>query len=87
MNPKEALHARAGRYINTLRRAAVMGDVSDQIAKTATQIFEKFNDVRNNQSLAHDNQLLRQAEGRYVFETILSLLRFIKALDEAKFGR
>ena len=38
-------------------------------------------------ALAHDNQLLGRAEGRYVFEAILSLLRFIKALDEAKFGR
>jgi hypothetical protein len=86
VNHKDSLHGRAGRYINTLRRAGQIGEISDQIAKSATQIFERFNDVRNNSSLAHDNQLLGRAEGRYVFETILSLLRFIKALDEAKFG-
>ncbi|CAN5391860.1 hypothetical protein BH09PSE1_BH09PSE1_02230 [soil metagenome] len=87
VGPKDTLNGRAGRYINSLRRQGQIGDVSDQIAKSATQIFERFNDVRNNRSLAHDNQLLGRAEGRYVFETILSLLRFIKTLDEAKFGR
>jgi hypothetical protein len=83
----EALHARVGRYVNNLRRAGQIGDYSAQIAKSATQIFEQFNHVRNNQSLAHDNQMLSVAEGKYVFETVLSLLRFIKAMDEAKFGR
>lgn len=87
VGPKDSLHGRAGRYINGLRRQGLMGDVSEQIARSATQIFERFNDVRNNRSLAHDNQLLGIAEGRYVFETVLSLLRFIKALDEARFGR
>lgn len=49
-------------------------------------IFERFNDVHNNRSLAHDNQPLGKAVGRYVVET-MSLLRFIAALDEAKFDR
>ncbi|WP_333611671.1 abortive infection family protein [Brevundimonas bullata] len=87
VSQKDSLHGRAGRYINSLRRTGQIGEISDQIAKSATQIFERFNDVRNNSSLAHDNELLGRAEGRYVFEAILSLLRFIKALDEAKFGR
>ncbi|MDP1615987.1 abortive infection family protein [Phenylobacterium sp.] len=87
VSPRDSLHGRVGRYINSLRRAGQIGEISDQIAKSATQIFERFNDVRNNSSLAHDNRLLSRAEGRYVFETVLSLLRFIKALDEAKFGR
>ena len=87
VSAKDSLHGRAGRYINALRRSGQIGEVSDQIAKSATQIFERFNDVRNNRSLAHDNQLLGKAEGRYVFEAVLSLLRFIKALDEAKYGR
>lgn len=84
---KDSLHGRAGRYINGLRRAGQIGEVSEKIAKSATQIFGQFNDVRNNRSLAHDNQLLGRAEGRYVFETVLSLLRFIRALDEARYGR
>ncbi len=83
----DALHARAGRYINGLRQAGQIGEYSAQIAKSAVQVCENFNQVRNKQSLAHDNTILGIAEGRYVFETVLSLLRFIRALDEAKFGR
>ena len=83
----DSLHGRAGRYINNLRRAGQIGDYSEKIAKSAVQVMEQFNGVRNNASLAHDNTILGIAEGRYVFETVLSLLRFIKALDEAKFGR
>lgn len=83
----EALHARAGRYINSLRQAEHISEYSAKIAKSAVQIMEQFNQVRNNHSLAHDNEMLSLAEGQYVFETVLSLLRFVKALDEAKFGR
>lgn len=83
----EALHSRAGRYINNLRQTAQIGEYSAKIAKSAIHVMEQFNQVRNNQSLAHDNKMLSLAEGRYVFETVLSLLRFVKALDEAKFGR
>ncbi|AXB75912.1 hypothetical protein TQ38_004755 [Novosphingobium sp. P6W] len=82
----DALHARAGRYINNLRQAAQIGEYSAKIAKSAVQVMEQFNHVRNNKSLAHDNEMLSLAEGRYVFEAVLSLLRFVKALDEAKFG-
>lgn len=84
---RDTLHGRAGRYINSLRHSGQIGEYSAQIAKSATQIFEQFNHIRNKQSLAHDNQMLALAEGKYVFETVLSLLRFIKVLDEAKFGR
>ncbi|MHC0612721.1 abortive infection family protein [Komagataeibacter oboediens] len=83
----DALHARAGRYINNLRQTSQIGEYSAKIAKSAVQVMEHFNQVRNNQSFAHDNEMLSLAEGRYVFETVLSLLRFVKALDEAKFGR
>ncbi|MEZ0496783.1 abortive infection family protein [Sphingomonas sp. IW22] len=83
----DALHARAGRYIKTLRQAGQIGEYSEKIAKAALQVMEQFNQVRNKASLAHDNSILGLAEGRYVFETVLSLLRFIRALDGAKFGR
>lgn len=83
----DALHARAGRYINLLRQSGQIGEYSAQIARSAVQVCEQFNHVRNKQSLAHDNTILSVAEGRYVFETVISLLRFIRALDQAKFGR
>lgn len=84
---RDALHSRAGRYINALRQAGQISEFSEKIAKSTVHVCEQFNQVRNNRSLAHDNSILGVAEGRYVFETVLSLLRFIRALDEAKFGR
>ncbi|BBC78704.1 hypothetical protein AcetOrient_orf00516 [Acetobacter orientalis] len=87
VDEKEALHARAGRYINNLRQRGEIGIYSAKIAKAAVNVMEQFNQVRNNQSLAHDNTILSVAEGRYVYETVTSLLRFIKTLDDGKFGR
>lgn len=48
----DALHARAGRYINNLRQAGQIGEYSVKIAKSAVQVCENFNMVRNKQSLA-----------------------------------
>lgn len=82
----DALHSRAGRYINHLRQEEKISKYSEKIAKSVVNVMEQFNHIRNNNSLAHDNEILSLAEGSYVFETILSLLRFIKSLDAAKFG-
>lgn len=84
--PNDALHSRVGRYINNLRQTSQVGEYSAKIAKSAVQVMEQFNHVRNSQSFAHDNEVLSLAEGRYVFESVLSLLRLIKALDEAKYA-
>jgi len=84
---KETVQSRASRYISKLRQKGEIGEYSAKIAKAAVQVMEQFNYVRNNQSFAHDNTILGVAEGRYVFETVISLLRFIKTLDKGKFGR
>lgn len=84
---RETLQGRAGRYLNAQRRSGALDEISNKIAKSTVQIFEQFNDVRNNNSLAHDNTLLRRAEGQYVLESVLSLLRFVRALDDKAFGR
>ena len=47
-------------------------------------IFDEFNSVRNNNSLAHDNQLLNPDEAKYVFDNITLLLRFINKIESAK---
>lgn len=87
VSDNEALHARAGRYINNMHQRGEIGEYSAKIAKAAVKVMEQFNHVRNDQSLAHNNTILSVAEGRYVFETVTSLLRFIKTLDERRFGR
>jgi hypothetical protein len=80
----EPLHSRVGKYVKALGQERELRDVTAQIIKNATGVFDKFNHVRNNQSLAYDNELLDQAEARFVYDSITAILRFIKSI-EAKF--
>jgi hypothetical protein len=82
---KETLNARAGRYFNPIRRAGVR-PITGKIMKSTVEIFEQFNSVRNDESLAHDNELVDQAEAQYIFDSVVSLLRFLKATEGAHFG-
>jgi hypothetical protein len=84
-NPKETLNARAGRYFNPLRKAGVR-PITGKIMRSTVEIFELFNSIRNGESLAHDNQLVDQAEARYIFDSVVSLLRFLKKTDGGSFG-
>jgi hypothetical protein len=56
-----------------------------QILKNSIGVFDKFNHVRNNQSLAHDNDLLHKAEARFIFDSVSAVLRFVKSVDAARF--
>ena len=53
----EPLHARVGKYVKALAQDRELREVTAQIIKNAIGVFDKFNHVRNNQSLAHDNEL------------------------------
>jgi hypothetical protein len=61
-------------------------DASRQIIKNAIAVFEKFNYVRNDNSLAHDNELPDPAEARFLFDSIVAILRFVKSVEAARFG-
>jgi hypothetical protein len=60
-------------------------DLTMQIIRNAIGIFEKFNHVRNNQSLAHDNELLNKAEARFIYDSVCAILLFIKAVEADRF--
>lgn len=81
----ETLNGRAGRYFNPLRRSGSLTAISDRILRSTVEIFELFNSTRNNHSLAHDNVLVSQAEARFIFDAVVNLLRFVKAIEGAKF--
>ncbi len=44
------------------------------------------NYVRNNDSLAHDNELIDPDEARFIYDAITAFLRFIKAVEAERFG-
>lgn len=82
----DPLHSRVGKYIKALEREHELREISVRIMKSSISIFEKFNDIRNMGSLAHDNVLVNPAEARYIFEAITNLLRFLKEVEAARFG-
>lgn len=87
IRPATTLNARAGQYLGEARREArIHHPVSFKIMTSAVEAFELFNDVRNNHSLAHDNQLIGRAEARFIFDAVVNFLRFVKATEGQAFG-
>lgn len=82
----EALHSRVGKYIKLLAQDVELTEMTLNMLRSNIKIFERFNGIRNNRSLAHDNVLLAEAEARYIFESVAAALRFFKNVDGMNFG-
>lgn len=82
----DPLHSRVGKYIKALEAEHPLHEISKRIIKSGISIFEQFNDVRNNQSFAHDNDLIGKAEARFIFDAVTAILRFVKTTEAEKFG-
>ena len=80
----DPLHSRMGKYAKKIEREFPLQQISKIILKSSISIFDKFNEVRNNQSLAHDNDLSNKAEARFIFDTIIAILRFVKTVEDKK---
>jgi Abortive infection C-terminus len=80
----EPLHSRVGKYVKALSQNRQIRELTAQIIKNAG-VFDKFNHVRNNQSLAHDNELLDPAEARFICDSITAFLRFVKSVETNRF--
>ncbi|MXY54006.1 MAG: DUF3644 domain-containing protein [Gammaproteobacteria bacterium] len=84
---REPLHSRMGKYVGILSNERHIREISMRAMKSSISIFESFNDIRNNKSLAHDNDIVNDAEARYIFDSVSALLRFIKAIEADGFGQ
>jgi hypothetical protein len=81
VSEKDTLNGRAGRYFNPLRRGGNVRPISEKIMRNTVETFELLNTVRNKKSLAHDNELMEHAEAHFVFDSVLSLLRFVRSME------
>jgi hypothetical protein len=79
VSESEPLNSRVGAYLKVLE-ADGLAPISITIIKSSISVFEKFNDIRNNHSLAHDNDLLDFREARFVLDSIGAVLRFLKSI-------
>ena len=81
----EPLHSRVGRYVKLLDAERSLRPITKQIMKNCIGIFQSYNDVRNNASFAHENEVVNKDEGRFIFETVISMLRFVRAVETSRF--
>jgi hypothetical protein len=81
----EPLNSRVGKYVKFITQEKPMEEVTTQILKNSIGVFEKYNYVRNNKTLAHDNEVVSKYEARYIFDSISATLRFIKSIDASHF--
>jgi hypothetical protein len=81
----EPLNSRYGKYVKVILDNENVSAMSKQILKGFNPVFEKFNSIRNNQSAAHDNELLSKSEARFIFDSVSAILRFIQAVDPSSF--
>lgn len=82
----EPLNSRFARFINCLRNENQKSGMTIEILRNSISTFEKFNGVRNDQSLAHDNDLINAKEARFLFESVLCVLKFLKSVENRSFG-
>lgn len=77
------LHSMFGQYIKLLRKNNhIESQMSERILKSSISIFEAFNDVRNNKSFAHDNEILNYDESILIANHFFSTIKFIEAIEE-----
>ncbi len=82
----EPLHSRFGRYRKCLESEQKLHEFTSRALKSFISLLEAFNDLRNNHSLAHDNQLLEPLEARFIFSSISAILVMLRALESARYG-
>jgi hypothetical protein len=76
------LHSLMGEYVKALRAdGRLESEMTVRILRSSISVLEAFNDVRNNQSLAHDNPILNHREALLIFSHIGASIRFIRALE------
>lgn len=65
-----------------MQNKIIESGMTEKILKSSIGILEKFNHVRNNQSLAHANDLLNYNESLLIFKTVSSTIEFIESIEE-----
>jgi hypothetical protein len=79
---EKPLHSLVGEYVKALKKEGLIeSDMTERILKTSISVMEAFNKVRNEQSYAHDNQVLNYNESLLIFGHVTSSIRFIEALE------
>lgn len=81
IDKKIPLHSLFGQYIKAIKKEGLIeSEMTERILKSTISIMESFSHVRNNQSFAHDNQILNYNESLLIFGHVTNAIRFIERL-------
>lgn len=82
--PKEKpLHSLLGELIKALKAEGLIESaMSERILKSSISLLEALNPVRNEKSLAHDNELLAYNEALLIFNSVASVIRFLSSIEQ-----
>lgn len=79
---QKPLHSFYGEYVKYLKSNNLIdSEMTLRILKTSISIMESFNKVRNDKSLAHDNEILNYNESMLIFKNIANIINFIKEIE------
>ncbi len=77
------LHSFFGEYIKHLKNEHLVESImTERIMKSSISILESFNKVRNNQSFAHDNEILNYHESLLIFKNISAIIEFLESVEK-----
>ena len=79
---EKPLHSLVGEYVKTIKQKGLIeSEMTERILKSSISVMEAFNKVRNNQSYAHDNEILNYDESYLIVAHVASSIRFIQARE------
>ncbi len=79
---KEPLHSIFGKYVKHLYSSdRLESKMTEKILKLSISTLDSFNDVRNNKSYAHDNEILNYHESLLIFNHICASIRFLNWIE------
>jgi hypothetical protein len=77
------LHSLFGEYVKRLRQDGHLeSEMTERILRSSISTLESFNQVRNNHSFAHDNQILNYDEALLIFNHVAASVRFLRSLEK-----
>ena len=80
---EESLNAIFGKYVKfVIANDKIESQMTERILKYSIHVIEAFNDIRNNRSFAHDNQILNYAESVLIFNNVTNSIKFIETIEK-----
>lgn len=71
-----------GKYVKYVEQSGIVeAKITIQIMKSSISTFSDFNYIRNNKSLAHDNQTLNDQEAMLLFNHVANTIRFVEFIE------